>query len=132
MKVILQVCHLWDVIDTGVGEYDDDRATLEAILHAMPPKMFPMLTVKDTLKEDWDAIKTIHVGVDRVRDSKALNFHNQYEELHLKPCESVDEFGLGLQELVQQLDVHGAPSDDKKPSASTCGLCLRSINRWPG
>ena len=74
MKVILQVRHLWDIIETGEGEYDDDRMALEAILRAVPPEMIPMLAVKDTAKEAWDAIKTIRVGADRVRDSKAQNF----------------------------------------------------------
>jgi hypothetical protein len=74
MKVILQVRHLWDIIDTGVGEYDDDRMALEAILRAVPAEMIPMLAVKDTAKEAWDVIKTIRVGADRVRDSKAQNF----------------------------------------------------------
>ncbi|KAK1647471.1 hypothetical protein QYE76_065276 [Lolium multiflorum] len=114
MKVILQVRHVWDVIDTGVGEYDDDRATLEAILRAVPPEMIPMLAVKDTAKEAWDAIKTIRVGADRVRDSKAQNFRKQYEDLRFKSGESVDDFGLRLQELVHQLDIHGDPIDDKK------------------
>jgi hypothetical protein len=114
MKVILQVRHLWDVIDTGVGEYDDDRAALEAILRAVPPEMIPMLAVKDTAKEAWDAIKTIRVGADRVRDSKAQNFRKQYEDLRFKSGESVDDFGLRLQELVHQLDIHGDPIDDKK------------------
>lgn len=114
MKVILQVRHLWDVIDTGVGDFDDDRMALEAILRAVPQEMIPMLAVKDTAKEAWDAIKTIRVGADRVRDSKAQNFRKQYEDLRFKPGESVDDFGLRLQELVHQLDVHGDPIDDKK------------------
>jgi hypothetical protein len=114
MKVILQVRHMWDIIDTGVGEYDDDRIALEAILRAVPAEMIPMLAVKDTAKEAWDAITTIRVGADRVRDSKAQNFRKQYEDLRFKPGESVDDFGLRLQELVHQMDVHGAPVDDKK------------------
>jgi hypothetical protein len=73
-----------------------------------------MLAVKDTAKEAWDAIKTIRVGADRVRDSKAQNFRKQYEDLRFKSGESVDDFGLRLQELVHQLDIHGDPIDDKK------------------
>jgi hypothetical protein len=114
MKVILQVRHLWDIIDTGEGEYDDDRMALEAILWAVPMEMIPMLAVKETTKEAWDAIKTIRVGADRVRGSKAQNIRKQYEDLRFKPGEFVDDFGLRLQELVHQLDVHDDPVDDKK------------------
>jgi hypothetical protein len=114
MKVILQVRHLWDIIETGEGDYDDYRMALEAILWAVPPEMIPMLAVKATAKKEWDVIKTIRVGADRVRDSKAKNFRKQYEDLRFKSGESVDDFGLRLQELVHQLDVHSDPIDDKK------------------
>ncbi|KAK1647835.1 hypothetical protein QYE76_065640 [Lolium multiflorum] len=65
--------HLWDIIDTGVGEYDNDRSAMEAILCAVPAEMIPALAVKETAKEAWDAIKTIRVGAARVRDCKAQN-----------------------------------------------------------
>jgi hypothetical protein len=71
MRVILQVRHLWDVIETGEGDYDDDRSAMEAILRAVPPEMIPMLTVKKTAKEAWDVIATIRVSAEHVRESKA-------------------------------------------------------------
>jgi hypothetical protein len=42
---------LWDIINTGKGEYHDDRVVLEAILRAVPPEMIPMLTFKKMAKE---------------------------------------------------------------------------------
>lgn len=36
MRVILQARHLWDVIESGEGEYGDDRSAMEAILRAVP------------------------------------------------------------------------------------------------
>jgi hypothetical protein len=114
MRVILQVRHLWDVIETGKGDYDDDRSALEAILRAVPPEMIPLLAVKKTAKEAWDAIATIRVGADRVRESKAQNLRKEYEAIRFKPGETVDEFGMRLQDLVHQMEVLGDPVDDKK------------------
>jgi hypothetical protein len=114
MKVILQARRLWDIIDTGVGEYEDDRAAMEGILRSVPAEMIPMLAVKETAKEAWDAIKTIRVGAERVRESKAQILRGQYEEIRFKAGESVDDFGLRLQELTHQLEVLGDPVDDKK------------------
>jgi hypothetical protein len=51
MKVILQARGLWDVIETGQGEYADDRSAMEAILRAVPQEMIPTLAVKNTAKE---------------------------------------------------------------------------------
>jgi hypothetical protein len=114
MRVILQVRHLWDVIETGKGDYDDDRSAMEAILRAVPPEMIPLLAVKKTAKEAWDAIATIRVGADRVRESKAQNLRKEYEAIRFKPGETVDEFGMRLQDLVHQMEVLGDPVDDKK------------------
>lgn len=96
MRVILQVRHLWDVIEIGEGEYDNDCAAMEAILRAVPQEMIPMLAVKKTAKEAWDAIKTIRVGAERVRESKALVLRKQYESIRFKPDESVNNFGMRL------------------------------------
>jgi hypothetical protein len=114
MRVILQVRHLWDLIETGTGDYDDDHSAMEAILRAVPPEMIPMLAIKKTAKEAWDAIATIRVGAERVRESKAQNLRKEWEAIRFKPGETVDDFGMCLQELVHQLDVLGDPVDDKK------------------
>jgi hypothetical protein len=102
--VILQACGLWDVIETEQGEYADDRSAMEAI---------PTLAVKNTTKEAWDAIKTIRVGAERVHESKAQLLRKEYDHMRFKPGESVDDFGMRLQELVHQLEILGDPVDDK-------------------
>jgi hypothetical protein len=114
MRVILQVRHLWDVIETAAGDYDDDRSAMEAILRVVPPEMIPILAINKTAKEAWDAIATIRVGAERVRESKAQNLRKEWEAIRFKPGETVDDFGMRLQELVHQLDVLGDPVDDKK------------------
>jgi hypothetical protein len=63
----------------------------------VPVEMIPMLAVKSTAKEAWDAIKMIRVGAERVRELKAQILRGQYEEIRFKAGESVDDFGLRLQ-----------------------------------
>jgi hypothetical protein len=48
VRVILQARHLWDVIESRDGDYDDDRSAMEGILRAVPPEMIPTLVVKKT------------------------------------------------------------------------------------
>lgn len=50
--------------------------------------MIPTLAVKKTAKEAWDTIKTIRVGADRVRVSKAQMLRNQYEALRFNSLHS--------------------------------------------
>jgi hypothetical protein len=112
MRVILQARHLWDVIETGEGDYGDDRSAMEGILQSVPPEMIPSLAVKLTTKEAWDAIATIHAGAARVRVSKAQNLRKVYESFWFKAGETIDEFAMQLQEIVHQLEVLGDPIDD--------------------
>ncbi|XP_071676689.1 uncharacterized protein [Lolium perenne] len=117
MCVILQVRHLWDVIEspeTGKGDYEDDRSAMEAILCVVPSEMIPLLAIKKTAKEAWDAIATIRIGADRVCASKTHNLRKEYEAIRFKPGETIDEFGMRLQDLVHQMEVLGDPVDDKK------------------
>jgi hypothetical protein len=44
---------------------------LEALCGAVPPKMVPMVTKKETIKEALDVIATMRVGDDRVKKTMA-------------------------------------------------------------
>ncbi|XP_073368075.1 uncharacterized protein [Aegilops tauschii subsp. strangulata] len=101
MKVILQARGLWTVIEIGPcpdddADYRDDRLALEAILRAVPPEMLVTLAMKETAKEAWDSIKTIRLGVDRVRKAKAQSLRREFDDIRFKDGETVDEFALRL------------------------------------
>jgi hypothetical protein len=48
-----------------------------------------------------------------VRESKAQLLHKEYDHMRFKQGETVDDFGMRLQDLVHQLEVLGDPVDDK-------------------
>lgn len=71
IRVNLQAQELWDAIEPGNAEYQDDRMALSAILRDVPSEMLAILAVKDTSEQAWDAVKTIWMGAERVREAKA-------------------------------------------------------------
>ena len=71
MRVNLQAQGLWEAIEPGNADYRDDRLALSAILRAVSPDMLSTLAVKDTAKQAWDAVKTMRMGVERVREANA-------------------------------------------------------------
>lgn len=71
MKVMLQARSLWEAVNTGDTDFQEDPMAMEAILRAVPPEMLSTLVVKPMAKDTWDAIKLMRVGVNRVRKSKA-------------------------------------------------------------
>jgi len=92
-------------------DYRDDRLALEAILRAVPPEMLATLAMKETAKEAWDSIKTIRLGVDRVRKATAQSLRREFDDIRFKDGETVDEFALRLTGMMNNLALLG---DDLK------------------
>jgi hypothetical protein len=51
MKVMLKVWALWSVIKDGGDNQQEEMMTLDALCDAVPPKMEPMISKKETTKE---------------------------------------------------------------------------------
>lgn len=114
MRVNLQAAGLWRVIEIGVGTYNDDRHALAALLRAVPLEMQAGLAVKETAAEAWDAIRTIRVGVDRVKEANAEKLRQDFNEISFKPGESVEDFTMRINTLANELRVLGDDLPEKE------------------
>jgi hypothetical protein len=63
MRVKLQAARLWDVIEFGADDDQDDRAALSALLTAVPPELVRTLGMKDCAKTAWETLKTMRLGI---------------------------------------------------------------------
>jgi hypothetical protein len=114
MKVKLQARGLWEAVEEDDVDYQEDRMALEALLSAVPPEMFRPLAVKKTAKEAWAAIRSLHVGDDRVRKSTLQKMRREWELLGFKEGEAVDDFALRLSGLMSSLAIYGEPVDEQR------------------
>ena len=64
MKVKLRARRLWNAIDKGTDNEEDDMSALKAILAAVPVKYREPLGAKSSAKEAWEAIAAMRVGSD--------------------------------------------------------------------
>ncbi|XP_066380736.1 uncharacterized protein [Miscanthus floridulus] len=64
----LEAMFLWDAISEDKVERRRDRLALGAMLRGVPTEMHPMLLNKKMVKEAWEAIKSMHLGADRVKE----------------------------------------------------------------
>ena len=69
MQVNLQAQGLWEVVEAGTNDYREDRLALLVILRVVPQEMLPALAVKNTAKDAWEAVKTMRMGVQCVREA---------------------------------------------------------------
>ena len=113
MRVKMEARGLWDAVEFGDADHQEDRMALEAILSAVPPEMIRTLAVKRIAKEAWEAIRAIRVGTDRVRKSTVQKLRREWELLTFRNGESVDDFALHLSGLMSSLTIHGDPVEQR-------------------
>jgi hypothetical protein len=62
----LEGMELWDAVEGDNIERGKDQRALAIILRGVPPEMKFGLVEKKTVKEAWEAIKSLHMGDTRV------------------------------------------------------------------
>jgi hypothetical protein len=108
MRVQLQAQGLWEAVEYGdVNDDREDRTALAALLRAVPPELVRTLANKDSAKEAWDAVKTMRMGCERVREAKAQTRRREWDDMRFQPGESIEEFSIRLTNAMSDLELLG-------------------------
>ena len=99
----LEGMYLWDAIEDEKVERRRDRLALGAMLRGVPQEMHSMLLNKKTAKEAWEAIKTMRLGADRVKEVNAQKLLAEFEAIAFKLGETIDDFTIRITKLVTDL-----------------------------
>ena len=113
MKVKLRARRLWNAVDKGTDNEEDDMSALEAILATVPVEYRESLGAKSSAKEAWEAIAAMHVSSNRAKKATAQLLKQEYANLKFKDDETVDFF-LRLQTLISKLKSHGVTIDEEE------------------
>jgi hypothetical protein len=81
MKVKLRARRLWNAIDKGTDNEEDDMSALEAILPVVPAEYQEPLGAKKSTKEVWEAIAAMRVVSDRAKKATAQLLNQEYTNL---------------------------------------------------
>ena len=96
MKVKLRARRLWNAVDKGTDNEEDDMSALEAIPAAVPAEYREPLGAKSSAKEAWEGTVAMCVDSDRVKKAIAQLPKQEYATLKFKNGESVEDFSLRL------------------------------------
>jgi hypothetical protein len=107
MRVKLQGAGLWEAVDTDDAPGRQERQAFGAILSSVPTEMVQLLAAKDNAKLAWDTIKTMRVGVDRVREARRQRLRKDFDALAFQSGETVEDFSLRVSSLVTELQSLG-------------------------
>jgi hypothetical protein len=105
---------LWDAVTDDKIERRRDRLALGAMLRGVPPEMHPMLLNKKTVKEAWEAIKSMRLGADRVKAVNARKLLAEFESITFKAEETIEDFAIRITKIATDLIGLGDKSVDDK------------------
>ncbi|GKC96017.1 ribonuclease H-like domain, reverse transcriptase, RNA-dependent DNA polymerase [Tanacetum coccineum] len=100
MRVNLQAQGVWDGTQREGVKEQQDRMALAAIYQAILEDVLLMLADKDTAKEAWETLHTMYMGAERVKEAKVQTLRSNFEVIHMKESESMDEFAMRLNTIV--------------------------------
>ena len=105
---------LWEaVLGTDMNRQKDKLALL-AMLAAIPESFGVQLDIKKTSKVNWEIIRSFHVGIDRLAQSRAQGLRREFKNLSMKKTDKVSEFTDKFSQIVFELCQLGERVEDKE------------------
>ncbi|XP_078427941.1 uncharacterized protein LOC144700313 [Wolffia australiana] len=92
MEVHLDAQNLWDVVAGTETNRQIDRLALSAMLAVIPETSGVQLDIKKSAKENWEIIRSFHVGIDRLAQSRAQGLRREFENLTMKKEDKLSDF----------------------------------------
>jgi hypothetical protein len=76
---------------------------LDTITSAVPQEMLTSLAVKATAVEAWEAVRSLWIDSEAVRNVRAQRLRTEFESICFKEGETIDDFTMRLGSLVTEL-----------------------------
>ena len=105
---------LWEAVTGTDTNMQKDRLALSAMLVAIPKSVGVQLHIKKLAKVNWEIIRSFHVGIDRLSQSRAQGLRREFENFSMKKNYKVSEFTDKFSRMVFELRQLGERIDDKE------------------
>lgn len=116
MKVFMKAQGVWGAIEQKDPKVAVDERTVQvalaAIYQGVPEEVLLAIAEKETAKEAWEAIKTMYMGAERVKEAKVQTLKGEFESLVMKETDNIDEFCMSLSGLVTNIRVLGETMEE--------------------
>jgi hypothetical protein len=115
IKTILQANGLWEMIEPTLETQVDarkDKMAIACLFQALPEDQILQVAKYTTARQVWEALKTRHVGVDRVQKAKLQTLKTEFEMMVMKDDETIDNFSGRLSGVASKANSLGTTFDD--------------------
>ncbi|XP_048622641.1 uncharacterized protein LOC106377735 [Brassica napus] len=114
MKILLRVHKVWEAVETEAENNEKNDMALALLFQSIPESLILQVEELGAAKQVWDAIKTRHVGAERVKEARLQTLMTEFDRLKMKETESIDDFGGKLSELASRSAAVGVTIEEKK------------------
>lgn len=105
MQILLEANGLWQTTESTETTQPDKKKETTAIAYLyqfLPEDQLLQITKHKTPKAIWDALKTRHLGEERVQQARLQTLRSELELLHMREDETIDTFTGKLTTLVNK------------------------------
>ncbi|XP_074362620.1 uncharacterized protein LOC141702939, partial [Apium graveolens] len=107
MKVYMKAHGIWVEIEPtypkGTIEDKTDKKVLTAIYQGIPEDILLIIADKEMTKEAWEDVKTMCLGVYRIKNGRIQTLKAEFEFLSMKEMELIDDFCMKLNGMVTNI-----------------------------
>jgi hypothetical protein len=103
MRINQQAAGLWDAIEYGTADYQEDHSALVVLLRAVLEEMQASLACKESASDAWEVIRTVRMGGNRIKEAMADKLRRDFTDLQFKLGECVKDFVMCATTIVNQL-----------------------------
>ncbi|KAJ0600232.1 putative RNA-directed DNA polymerase [Helianthus annuus] len=117
MEAIMDAHGLWEAIEPPAGVAVDEKKSKQArafIFQSIPDEVLSQAAKKKTAKEVWDSLKSRYVGAERVQKARLRILKSEFEGLHTKDSDTIDEYAGRLSGMVSKYNGVGAKLEDEE------------------
>lgn len=111
MRVFMQAQGVWEAVEPSdpkaAVESKTDKIAMAMIYQGIPEEVLLSLAERKTAKEAWVAIKTMCQGAEKVKTAKIQTLKAEFESLHMKEMDALDDFYLKLNGIVSNVRALG-------------------------
>ena len=103
-----------ELIEVEGGDDEKNNMALALLVQSIPEALVLQVGELDTTKKVWDAIKTRHMGADRVKEARLQTLMADFDRLKMKDDESIDDFTGRLSEISSKSAALGEEIEETK------------------
>ena len=104
MKYLLRANGAWGAVDREATSSEVDKGKEEMamtiISQSIDDSTLLRVAEKETAADVWAALRSMHVGVERVREARVQSLRSEFDGLKMGDAESVDDFAARFTTLV--------------------------------